>query len=197
MVAMLVATGCLQSNQPDETLPIEAVETQGDAELQDDSPSLAVFGEIETVRFPPHETGYEARIDTGAKTSSLHAVSIEPFLQDGEQWVRFQLVGRGELEPVEFVRPVTRTAVIRKSGGVSTERYVAAMTLQIGELVMDREFTLANRENMDFAVLIGRNVLDGVAVVDVSQAGLIDLAPMDWEISSDAAAPEVPPAESL
>ena len=133
---------------------------------------LGVLGARELVRFPAAPHVYAARIDTGATTSSLHADSIEPFERDGAAWVRFRLIGRGGQRPVPLERPVSRRVRIKKQGGPSETRYVVELPFVIGTRTLVREFSLSDRTDFEFAVLIGRNVLHGMAVVDVSRADL-------------------------
>lgn len=110
----------------------------------------------------------KAKIDTGARTSTLHAFSVEPFQCDGRLHVRFgvhplqkrtDVVVYGEA-PVIDRRPVT------DSGGHTEERYVIATRLVLAGREWPIELTLTNREEMLFRMLLGRTALAGRTLVD-------------------------------
>ncbi|WP_204114617.1 ATP-dependent zinc protease [Shimia biformata] len=132
-----------------------------------------VLGEAELVAFPTLGTNWRGRIDTGATTTSVHAINIEEFERDGQDWVRFTL--RNELLDTEVPHeaPIARIVQIRKRGTEDMQRRpVIEMTVSIGGVPRKIEVNLTDRSNFEFPVLIGRNYLDGIAVVDVSRAYL-------------------------
>ncbi len=110
----------------------------------------------------------KAKVDTGAKTSALHAFSVEPFQEDGIAKVRFQI------HPLQKQTDtiVTCEAVIadqRKvcdSGGHSENRYVICTTLVLGGVSLQTELTLTDRDTMQFRMLLGRSALKGNFIVD-------------------------------
>lgn len=116
----------------------------------------------------------KAKVDTGARTSALHAFEVERFVQDGADWVRFSvhpLQARSDLivccaAPLLDQRPVT------DSGGHREERPVIAATLELGGERWSVELTLTDRDTMRFRMLVGRTALSGRALVDVRQSFL-------------------------
>ncbi|TCL08770.1 hypothetical protein BXY66_0808 [Shimia isoporae] len=134
---------------------------------------LLVIGEAEMFSLPELDSVWPARIDSGATTTSLHAVDIEEFERDGKPWVRF--VARNEEldKSIEMERPVVRVAFITRRGGEPDQRRpVVEMALQVGPLVQTVEVNLTDRTDFTFPLLIGRNFLSGVTLIDVSRAYL-------------------------
>ena len=109
----------------------------------------------------------KAKLDTGAQTSSVHAYDIEVFDKGGVDWVRFRV--RPWQESIEDevlveARLHDRRRV-RSSSGHVQERFVVRMTVILVGREVDAEFTLTNRDQMGFRMLIGREVLrDGFVV---------------------------------
>lgn len=129
-----------------------------------------LIGEIEDVYLTPIQLELEARIDTGAQTSSLDAQNLTVFERDGKEWVRFNFVDRQTKETHEIERPVSRFVLIIQSNTEEKERRpVVAFNLTIGNVSQMVEFTLTDRSHLDFSVLIGRNVLKDLMLVDISQ----------------------------
>lgn len=131
--------------------------------------NLVLVGELEHITFLPQKLRLRARIDTGATTSSIGVVSQKVFERDGNKWVQFTLRNPSTGELVEFNRPLSRTVLIKRHGAESVRRNVVHLELSMGGLKMKREFSLTDRSKFKFPVLIGRNVLFGKFVVDVSR----------------------------
>ena len=124
-----------------------------------------------------HELLKAARIDTGAETASLDARDIEMFERDGEDWVRFGIVHPDNGEVVVLERQLERKARIIQSNTEQAERRpVVVLGIVVGNVRQNAEFTLSNRSHLDYQVLVGRNVLSDVMVVDVSR---VNIAPPD------------------
>jgi len=129
-----------------------------------------LIGEIEDVHLSPVNLELEARIDTGAQTASLDAQNLKVFERDGEEWVKFNFVDRKTKEVHEIERPVSRFVLIIQSNTQKKERRPVVMfKLTIGNVSQMVEFTLSDRSHLDFSVLIGRNVLKDLMLVDISQ----------------------------
>lgn len=135
---------------------------------------LAVVGWREQVLLPELcSASIPAKIDTGARTSSLHATEVERFEKDGKRWVRFLLnVGKGRSEPVVCEVPRAGRRKITSSNGESEERLIIKTSLQIGTQNFRAEFSLADRSDMKFPILIGRTALRSRFLVDSGQSYL-------------------------
>lgn len=117
----------------------------------------------------------KAKIDTGARTSALHAFYVEPFRREGRDWVRFGLhPNQGEVETqVECEARVVDRRKVTDSGGHAEMRYVISTQLKLGEIEFNAELTLTDRENMRFRMLLGRRALKGLFLVDSDQSFLL------------------------
>lgn len=133
------------------------------------APGKLVIGAVERVYLAPPGNYFKARIDTGATTSSLDATNIQRFERDGDDWVRFDLILADSDKPVTLERRLERTVTIIQSNEDNGERRpVIALELVIGSVVQKAEFTLSDRSHMDYSLLIGRNVLKDLMIVDVA-----------------------------
>ncbi|MGI0119326.1 RimK/LysX family protein [Zooshikella sp. RANM57] len=153
-----------QSAQPQKTIVYCPAEKTKDAQG-----GKYVVGEIEWVTLDPPGVVYKARIDTGATTSSLNAFDITPFERDGERWVKFKLTDPETNETVEMSRKVARRIRVKQHGTDGHRRYTVKMRVRLGTIDQRIEFSLADRSEYDFPVLVGRNLLKDIAVVDVSK----------------------------
>lgn len=108
--------------------------------------------------------GVPAKIDTGARTSSLHAEVLETFERDGEPFVRFAVDWGGERHHCEAIHVDIRG--ITSSNGETQRRYVIKTPLKIGSFTFRAEISLADRSDMKFPMLIGRSSLRRRFTVD-------------------------------
>ena len=110
--------------------------------------------------------GIPAKIDTGARTSSLHGTVLEEFERDGQKYVRFAV--DFERQHVRQVCEAVHVDVrgITSSNGETQYRYVIKTPLKIGDVEFRAEISLANRRDMKFPMLIGRSSLRRRFVVD-------------------------------
>jgi hypothetical protein len=109
----------------------------------------------------------KAKIDTGARTSALHAFRVEAFTQDAQQWVRFAIhpiQGDSSVE-VECTAAVIDRRLVRDSGGHEELRYVIDTAVSLGDDRFQCEVTLTDRDSMSFRVLLGRTALRGKYVI--------------------------------
>lgn len=135
------------------------------------------------------ETGLrlKARLDTGAKTSSLHAVNIESYEKDDEKWVSFQLPladhkdqdndDGEEAEEIilEFNLPVERTVKVKRKGASSQDRYVVNMEFCIAGTSHTTEFSLTDRGKFSYPALLGRRFMsDDNILTDSSDSFLAE-----------------------
>lgn len=143
--------------------------------MPSDSDGQPVLGWREWVGFP--ELGIaqiKAKVDTGARTSCLHAFVVEPFERDGVQWVRFDVhpLQRDTSEVVRCEAPVRGQRVVRDSGGHEELRYVIETVIAIGQNSLRAEVTLTDRDTMKFRVLLGRTAIRGRYLVDSGRSYL-------------------------
>ena len=116
----------------------------------------------------------KAKIDTGARTSSLHALDPEECTLEGVPHVRFILLPVQHTLAMgqEVFAPLVDRRKVTNSGGVGQVRYVISLRLAIGGLERDIEVTLANRRDMRFRMLLGRQALEG-ALIDPAESYLL------------------------
>lgn len=125
-----------------------------------------VMGWLESVYLRPWNLRVTAKLDTGAKTSSLHADHIDHFSKEGEEWVRFTLTATEENKSIVVERPVVRTAYIKERMARSSRREVVKLGLCKNGRVYETEVTLVDRSNFNYPLLLGRSFLEGIALVD-------------------------------
>jgi hypothetical protein len=103
----------------------------------------------------------KAKIDTGARTSALHAFRIEPFYRGDQEYVRFWLHPLRNRQQIELIceAPVVQKRLVKDSGGHSEERYVIESAVRVGDREWNIELTLTSREDMMFRMLLGRSAI--------------------------------------
>ncbi|HEX7031093.1 MAG TPA: ATP-dependent zinc protease [Gammaproteobacteria bacterium] len=113
----------------------------------------------------------KARVDTGALSASLNAVELQPFERDGQDWIRFRVPDEEHPDGGEtYETPLLHHVLIRQASADELERRpVVKLRVRVGDLIDDIEFSLTNRENMTYPMLLGRDFLRDVAVVDVAR----------------------------
>ncbi len=121
----------------------------------------------------------KAKVDTGARTSALHAFRVEPFTENGIARVRFALHPLQKRDDVEVVctADVVDERVVTDSGGHRERRYVVRTPLRIGAHEWAVEITLTDRDMMRFRMLLGRTAMKGRIVVDPGRSYLIGKKP--------------------
>ena len=128
---------------------------------------MPIVGGVETLYIPPFEVSFQARMDTGAETSSIDAKNIRHFERDGEKWVSFDITNRKNNQTHHFERPVVRKTSIIRTGN-EEKRYVVNFDIKMGEEIIGAEFTLNDRSKFEYQVLIGRNIINGRYLIDSS-----------------------------
>ncbi|WP_434355791.1 ATP-dependent zinc protease [Parasalinivibrio latis] len=133
----------------------------------------AILGQQEWVWIDKVKSNFRARVDTGAATSSLNAVDLQEFERDGKKWVRFSLAhdeNEAKEQQLSVEAPVARWVRIRQSSlDEAVRRPVVELWVRVGNLHEKAQFTLTDRSQMDFPVLLGREFFKDIAVVDVSK----------------------------
>jgi hypothetical protein len=121
----------------------------------------------------------KAKIDTGARTSALHAFSVRTFKKQGKKMVRFKIhpYQRQKDVVVECVAPVLDKRWVTDSGGHREQRYVIESSVKLGGQVWPIELTLTNRENMKFRMLLGRTAMKSRLVVNPGRSYLVGKKP--------------------
>lgn len=117
----------------------------------------------------------KAKIDTGARSSALHAFAIEPYRKGGQRWIMFvmhPLQKRTDIL-VECHAPVKDRRLVSDSGGHRQRRYVIETQLIVGQSVIRAEMTLTNRDNMRFRMLLGRTAMDNRFIIDPGASYLL------------------------
>lgn len=133
----------------------------------------------------------KAKIDTGARTSVLHAYEIKPFRRRGKRFVRFYVhpVQHHRRPEIECAAPIVDERLVTSSNGQQQHRYVVETCLRIGELEWPIELTLTNRDEMGFRMLLGRQALRKRLLVDPSTSFRTTRKPHGRVISTLTARP--------
>ena len=138
--------------------------------------NLKIIGSEEWCSFKSFSIpAIKARVDSGAKTSSIQANNITTFLKDTEEWVRF------DVNPLQENRSISITCEskihskrsIKSSTGIAEQRIVIKAPVTLGEDTFEIELTLANRDSMEFRMLLGREALSNGYLVNASETYLL------------------------
>ena len=110
----------------------------------------------------------KAKVDTGARTSAIHAFKVKRFQKDGEDWVRFKIHPRQRRRKPEFECQAKVVAVrtVTSSNGQREKRIFIKTRIKLGPYTFPVEISLANRDEMGFRMLIGRTALKKRFIVD-------------------------------
>lgn len=131
-----------------------------------------LIGRVEWVNLPDIKIKLKARIDSGAKTTSMHAVNIEEVEQRGENFVKFQTVD-ADGKVVELVRKIGTTQRVSNTSGFVSRRYVIKEKIKMGNIEREVLINLNDRSKMEYKFLVGRNVLLGRFIVDVARSHVL------------------------
>jgi len=137
---------------------------------------VRVYGWREHIEIKGIREKLQAKLDTGALTSSIHAEEKQFFERDGKKWVRFLVKDKRKDHTISgrLEAPLVRVTKIKEPGGVSVEREVVLLSFRLGDRKFRGEFTLNNRSNMLAPILIGRSIIKDLGWVDVSRTHLAD-----------------------
>ncbi|MEI6543127.1 MAG: ATP-dependent zinc protease [Methylococcales bacterium] len=131
--------------------------------------SLPMLGWREWVGLPElNISQIKAKIDTGARSSALHAFAIEPYRKDGHRWVMFAIHPKQRNSDIfiECHAPIKDRRIVSDSGGHKQRRYVIETQLILGQSIINAEMTLTNRDSMLFRMLIGRTTMNNRFIID-------------------------------
>ena len=135
--------------------------------------ALPVIGWREWVGLPDFGIKHiKVKVDSGARSSSLHAFDLREFERDGEEWVRFQVhpVQRKKIRTVEVEAQVLEHRSVRSSSGKASMRPVIVTQVRLLGITWPVELTLASRDEMGFRMLLGREAFRRRFLVDAGKS---------------------------
>ena len=114
----------------------------------------------------------KAKVDTGARTSTLHAFELHTFLEGGKPRVKFKMhpLQKDSQVVINCVADIVDKRFVTDSGGHREQRLIISTPLTIGPWSWPIEMTLTARDNMMFRMLLGRTAIKGIAMVDPSKS---------------------------
>lgn len=132
--------------------------------------AVGVVGAVEWAYVEPGGIFLEARIDTGAETSSIHAEDIQLLEKDGKRYVSFTLENPETGERIPLERRLHRRVLIKQTGDAESERrYVVRMWVTLDKKRTWLDVSLSDRDDFEYPLLLGRNMLIDEFVVDVAR----------------------------
>lgn len=140
--------------------------------LKDKVFTKTVIGRVEWISVINPEAKFRARVDTGAQTCSLHAENIVEKEIDGKQYVEFSTEDDTGTKHT-FLKEVVKRTIVKSTSGSSERRYVIRLDFDFGGEKITANVNLNNRKTLRHNFLIGRNLLLGNYIVDVSQSRLL------------------------
>lgn len=136
-----------------------------------------IFGWVEQVLIGELRLAMDAKLDTGADTSSLHAEWIRRTRdKDGDRWVEFLVVDPDSGRRVRFKKHLVRTSYIKEHSGSKQRRPVVLIDVCLGTHERRIEVNLVDRSSFDYPMLLGRNALEGLALVDSAERHTVEPA---------------------
>lgn len=112
----------------------------------------------------------KVRVDSGARTSALHAFNIKSFKRGGIPWVSFHVhpLQRSRAVSLHCEAPIVDRRMVKNTSGASEKRYVIRVPMRMGEHIWEIELTLTNRDSMGYRMLLGREAMANRILVDPS-----------------------------
>jgi len=151
--------------------PVYAKSADGKAKAQ----KMTIAGYIERVTIYPEDITVDARMDTGATSSSLNALDQERFKRDGADWVRFKIIDPDDKnKKITFEREIVRNVRILRHDGNHHLRPVVSMGFCIGSHYRQEDVTLQDRSKLTYQLLVGRKHMRDAVLVDSSSKHLLD-----------------------
>ena len=124
-----------------------------------------VVGWVERARIYPGDFEIHAKIDTGAKTSSLNAPNLKIVDRGGEEWASFEVTNRAGVTQ-KFEEKIFRISKIRRHGGRIQRRPVVMLGVCVGAVYQLTQVNLIDRKSFNYQMLIGRRFMKGRVIVD-------------------------------
>lgn len=106
-----------------------------------------------------------AKIDSGARTSAIHAENQERFERNGVPWVRFNFPAPQRRKFLSLETPIIDEREIKNTGGIAERRLIIRTTLLIGSHRTHIEVSLADRKNMGFDLILGRTAMRSLRIL--------------------------------
>ncbi len=128
-----------------------------------------ILGSEEWCSFPELDIpAIKARVDSGAKTSALHALNIAPFVKEEVNWVKFDInpIQNNQKTVIHCQALLIDKRIVKSSSGFREQRYVIQTNIRVGQDTWPIEVTLTNRDSMGFRMLLGREAMSGRILVD-------------------------------
>lgn len=134
-----------------------------------------IIGRLESINLPElHIENMQVKVDTGAKTSSLHVDNITRMMRGGRPWISFDI--HPDVHNVSHIvkceAPVADIRNVKSSNGKSEQRYVIETKVELGPSSWQIEITLTDRSDMSYLMLFGREALGKRFLVDPSKVFL-------------------------
>lgn len=113
----------------------------------------------------------KARVDSGAKTSALHAINIKTYTKDNQEWVKFDVnpIQNNAKALIHCDAKLIDQRIVKSSSGFREKRYVIQTQVSLGGKTWEIEVTLTNRDSMGYRMLLGREAMSGRVMVDPEQ----------------------------
>jgi hypothetical protein len=137
--------------------------------------ALPIYGWVEWAYIEPQHIHLKAKLDSGAKTSSLSAIDVERFERDGAVWMRFHVPisasdgGTAEAQSIEMESRLEREVLIKRHGSGPARRPVVNIGVCLGGQVFTTPVTLTDRSHFNYPLLLGRSAMRGRTLLDVSR----------------------------
>ncbi len=158
--------------------PVSPMAASGETELD-----KQIVGAHEKVRLVDANLVMPASIDTGSSISVLDARDLEPFERNSEQWVRFNLIDPETGAAIE--REHRRLNKPQGNGDEAERRPVIELRVTLGDITQVAEFALAERSKQQYPLVIGRNVLRDLMLVDVGRSNITEPKPSEADNSRE------------
>lgn len=137
--------------------------------------ALPIAGWLERARLTPGDILLEAKLDSGARTSSLHATNLKALKRKGKDWVAFDVTG-DDGRTVHFERLLVRIAKVKSALGTDEDRPTVRLGICIGSVYRVTEVTLVDRSDLAKPLLIGRRFLRNRLLIDLGRHHLLEPA---------------------
>ncbi|MEB3281981.1 MAG: RimK/LysX family protein [Lyngbya sp.] len=147
---------------------------------------ISIIGWREWVALPElGVTAIKAKIDTGARSSAIHAFHVETFWKDEKHWVRFQMhpFQRNTSKTITAEAEILDEREVRNSGGHTEKRIAILTTVELEKQRWPIELTLTNRDVMGFRMLLGRAAVREHFLVNPGRSYLLSQKPKNLHLS--------------